>query len=177
MVSAKVSTTICQMKCTSRTRSKSALSSEGACHRAKSLVSAPTFSSTFASLWGTSQNLPIASDGQTLCPSKFAASHRPSKWSRLVRCQSGSHVPRHHRSSSNTVTSSSTFPTVLLLALGCALVLFSLPNLSHSFRVPYRYPNYPLFHKELLQGSPGRRIFFYDICTLLKRFLFVGNYF
>ena len=34
--------------------------------------------------------------------------------------------------------------------------LFLLPNLSHAFRVPYRYPHYPLLHKEYPNNSPGK---------------------
>jgi hypothetical protein len=33
--------------------------------------------------------------------------------------------------------------------------LLLLPNSSHAFRVPYRYPTYPLFHKELIQNTPA----------------------
>ena len=47
--------------------------------------------------------------------------------------------------------------SVLRLVLSCIIVLLlsSLPNQSESLRVPYRYPHYPLFHKEFLQGSSG----------------------
>lgn len=36
------------------------------------------------------------------------------------------------------------------------IFLILMPNSSHSLRVPYRYPHYPLFHKEILQGSSGK---------------------
>lgn len=36
--------------------------------------------------------------------------------------------------------------------------LFLFPNTSHAFRVPYRYPHYPLFHKELIHNSPIGKI-------------------
>lgn len=47
--------------------------------------------------------------------------------------------------------------TVLYIALH--IILIALPNSSHTLRVPYRYPHYPLFHKEILQGSSGRFCF------------------
>lgn len=44
--------------------------------------------------------------------------------------------------------------SVLFLVLNLFLLL---PNLSHTLRVPYRYPHYPLFNKEILQGSSGKQ--------------------
>ncbi|KAH7642567.1 hemocyte protein-glutamine gamma-glutamyltransferase-like protein [Dermatophagoides farinae] len=35
------------------------------------------------------------------------------------------------------------------------IILSIIPYPSQSLRVPYRYPHYPLFHKEFLQGSTG----------------------
>jgi len=49
----------------------------------------------------------------------------------------------------NSIPKSVLFFTILFINL------LTLPKLSDSFRVPYRYPHYPLFHKELIQNSPG----------------------
>lgn len=178
------------MKCTSRTRSRSEQSSEGACLSATTSASTPTWTltrtwraaSSLRCLVASSRNLP-AEDGPAPQPalwSRPAASEWLSKWTHLVRCQLGtakcshpialaSHVSwpeAKHRFSGRSQPSP--FSPVLWLALSITFVVLSLPNLSESLRVPYRYPHYPLFHKEFLQGSSGESFFSLALCYSIR---------
>lgn len=53
---------------------------------------------------------------------------------------------------STVLPASLSLPNVHLLLLS-ALLALCMPNVSQCLRVPYRYPHYPLFHKEFLQSS------------------------
>lgn len=75
------------------------------------------------------------------------------------RCKQRSH-DQHHSHHANPAdpqppSARQSSSSVLLLVFNLLLLL---PNLSHTLRVPYRYPHYPLFNKELLQGSSGKSV-------------------
>lgn len=63
---------------------------------------------------------------------------------------------RFHCTSPLSVSVLTSTPSISNRWWSCILVMFLLPNAINSLRVPYRYPHYPLFHKEFLQGSSGR---------------------
>lgn len=62
---------------------------------------------------------------------------------------------RFHCTSPLSVSVLTSTPSISNRWWSCILVMFLLPNAINSLRVPYRYPHYPLFHKEFLQGSSG----------------------
>lgn len=78
-----------------------------------------------------------------------------ANWPKLVFRSSHQRPNCQMSSTSNSMTNSihNLQKTVLFFSL-VFINLFLFPNTSHAFRVPYRYPHYPLFHKELIHNSP-----------------------
>ncbi|XP_054164848.1 hemocyte protein-glutamine gamma-glutamyltransferase-like [Oppia nitens] len=82
-------------------------------------------------------------------------------WPKLVfrsslqrsNCQSKSCLVTKCKQSAHRLPQNSVLLTLIIKSL-LFINLFLIPITSHAFRVPYRYPHYPLFHKELINNSP-----------------------
>ena len=103
-----------------------------------------------------------------------------ANWPKLVFRSSPQRPNCQMSSTSNLMTNSlhKLQKSVLFFTL-VFINLFLFPNTSHAFRVPYRYPHYPLFHKELIHNSPIGKTFnnFFVVFKILVSIVLISNVF